>query len=555
MSCWTILGLEADADARSIKRQYAALLKVHRPDEDPSAFQRLREAYEQAMEWSRRAPVMASEPDVEAHGTLETEFDATPAGPNAAQLRAAQLLEDLTPEQLDQRLAQARVSHCTREFEEQLLMLCLQPRDDAMSLADWGMQQFNWLTMWQRQDLPAHALDLLDQAYGQAVKQRLREQLDAGLEDAFIASFLALKRADWLQPFDRHEWFNTTLAQVLVESPFWSSQVFETLCEQQHWKPQKGLPGRCPQPYWSMLEERHPYQAFLDEQRQLARVDDHDPKSRAAKLFFTPMTADERAAFARRFFAQDWNECRFLSERARRVHPQLCRELPDADPYFWKALMPTWPTWQVYVAFIAAALAWAAGSDGGKAGTVFEVYARAIPSAIMLTIIGAFVLALCRRVADRLWPLDVRLSRSLTHQLSFRKPAPLLLRDFVPCWLMAGFTAITCGAAALAAYAATLVALSALSRLRWPSTWRVSLPRPRLPKLSSAKSIVSMVLVIGLTVLFYVVARSQLMGPDQGLQPMATRACSGTLDSRVQCRPPATAQHWYGASSAAKVRP
>lgn len=302
MNCWSVLGLESNADARSIKRQYAALLKVHRPDEDPEGFQRLREAYEQAMECSRRAPVMAVEPVVEGYGTLDIEFDSNPAGPSAGQLRAAQLLEDLTADQLDQRLTQARVSHCTREFEEQLLMLCLEPRDDAMSMANWGMQQFNWLTIWQRQDLPGTALDSLYQALGEEARQRLRQQLDAGQVDAFIDTFLTLRRTDWLQPFERHDWFNAMLAQVLVESDFWSSQVFETLCEYQHWKPDKGLPGRCPEPYWSMLEERHPYQAFLDEQRQLACQDDHDPKSRAAKLFFTPMTADERAAFARRFF-------------------------------------------------------------------------------------------------------------------------------------------------------------------------------------------------------------------------------------------------------------
>jgi hypothetical protein len=56
MSCWTILGLPADADTRSIKRQYATLLKQTRPDEDPEGFQRLREAYEHALsikEWEQ----------------------------------------------------------------------------------------------------------------------------------------------------------------------------------------------------------------------------------------------------------------------------------------------------------------------------------------------------------------------------------------------------------------------------------------------------------------------------------------------------------------------
>ena len=53
MSCWEVLGLPSDADARSIKRQYAVLLKQHRPDEDPVGFQRLREAYEHALSEAR----------------------------------------------------------------------------------------------------------------------------------------------------------------------------------------------------------------------------------------------------------------------------------------------------------------------------------------------------------------------------------------------------------------------------------------------------------------------------------------------------------------------
>ena len=52
MTCWNVLGLTPDADSRTIKRQYAALLKQTRPDDDPQGFQRLREAYEAALAWN-----------------------------------------------------------------------------------------------------------------------------------------------------------------------------------------------------------------------------------------------------------------------------------------------------------------------------------------------------------------------------------------------------------------------------------------------------------------------------------------------------------------------
>ncbi len=51
MNCWSIMGLPAGADKRSIKRQYAILLKRHRPDEDPEGFERLREAYKHPLDW------------------------------------------------------------------------------------------------------------------------------------------------------------------------------------------------------------------------------------------------------------------------------------------------------------------------------------------------------------------------------------------------------------------------------------------------------------------------------------------------------------------------
>ena len=58
MSHWQMLGLAPDADERSIKRAYARLLKVHRPDENPDEFQRLRQAYEATMaeaQWRAQA--------------------------------------------------------------------------------------------------------------------------------------------------------------------------------------------------------------------------------------------------------------------------------------------------------------------------------------------------------------------------------------------------------------------------------------------------------------------------------------------------------------------
>ncbi|MFM0080382.1 J domain-containing protein [Paraburkholderia sediminicola] len=47
---WDVLGIAANADERTVRRAYARLLKQQRPDEDSEAFQRLRYAYESALQ-------------------------------------------------------------------------------------------------------------------------------------------------------------------------------------------------------------------------------------------------------------------------------------------------------------------------------------------------------------------------------------------------------------------------------------------------------------------------------------------------------------------------
>ncbi|MEM7246400.1 MAG: J domain-containing protein [Acidobacteriota bacterium] len=54
MSPWEVLGLtEGERDRKTIKRAYARELKLHRPEEDPEGFQRVRAAYETVLQWTR----------------------------------------------------------------------------------------------------------------------------------------------------------------------------------------------------------------------------------------------------------------------------------------------------------------------------------------------------------------------------------------------------------------------------------------------------------------------------------------------------------------------
>lgn len=52
-SVFDILGVADDADERTIKRAYARLVKLTRPDSDPEGFQQLHEAYQRALQYAR----------------------------------------------------------------------------------------------------------------------------------------------------------------------------------------------------------------------------------------------------------------------------------------------------------------------------------------------------------------------------------------------------------------------------------------------------------------------------------------------------------------------
>ncbi|WP_150131052.1 J domain-containing protein [Janthinobacterium sp. LM6] len=77
-SLWDILGTEPTGDERALKRAYAKRLKVTRPEDDPAAFQELREAYEYAL---RHASHFAGELSEAESAGAEAEALETPEAP------------------------------------------------------------------------------------------------------------------------------------------------------------------------------------------------------------------------------------------------------------------------------------------------------------------------------------------------------------------------------------------------------------------------------------------------------------------------------------------
>lgn len=63
MSAWTTLKIERTNDVKAIKKAYAVLVKQHKPEQDPEGYQRIREAFDQAVKWAKQHPDFATTPD------------------------------------------------------------------------------------------------------------------------------------------------------------------------------------------------------------------------------------------------------------------------------------------------------------------------------------------------------------------------------------------------------------------------------------------------------------------------------------------------------------
>lgn len=83
-----LLGLDADADERAIKRAYAQLLRATRPDDDPDAFQALHQAYQSALQRARHRAQRDDDDETDAEpsvGVVGRDTDAAePLSPASA---------------------------------------------------------------------------------------------------------------------------------------------------------------------------------------------------------------------------------------------------------------------------------------------------------------------------------------------------------------------------------------------------------------------------------------------------------------------------------------
>ncbi|MFJ2329479.1 J domain-containing protein [Pseudomonas sp. NPDC087690] len=396
MDCWSVLHLHDDAEARDIKRSYARLLKTFRPDEDAEGFQRLREAYEQALaiaRWRVENAEPADEEDV-AVATASSAFAAlaidaalankhsqpqntawdfadldfppvNPAAPEpfappakddvlpvepltaapdteayALEVQAArQLLERLSPENLDKRWDQAQQQGCAKAFERLLLQLCFEQPQLRSPVLNWAVEQLGWLGPWQDVLINDRQHEVLAENLMADYRDNLQALLESQSEREFLNVLKRYSAQPWLQVFDRREQWQQTLLHLLNDSE-WSVPLFDRIGQLFGWDHNKGL---HPQPdwLWDTLIERCNQESFYDDLRAKAESDRMSAADvQAAHLLINPLKPLQQKKLTDVFGRDEWKACYELSNKLKWRFPDLLARLPYADVFFWRRFLP-----------------------------------------------------------------------------------------------------------------------------------------------------------------------------------------------------------------------
>lgn len=364
MNPWSLLGLSAEADERSIKRCYAQLLKKHRPDEDAEDFQRLREAYEQAVALARRRDE-ESQPQAEAfditparlqsQADVEADVEAEvarimPANqqPDAA-ARVRQLLE--AAPSLDEALDQARSERLERDLQLHLLTRCSVLDEQGLAILRWAMARLQWLSPWQADYLSSAHLDGLAERLLVLELQGLRERLHAGEERGLLEAAAALASSEWLRPFDRRLQLQGRLVGLLEEAEHWSPALFDRLGALFDWDEGKDqLP--CSRERWYGLCRRCEMQVIrLRLQKHLSEFYPLSAEQKASWLLLKPMDESECRQLVDRFDEADWQVCKTLDDLLNWRYPCLPAQFGVTDTADWRRWQPR--SWAAPAAFYA----------------------------------------------------------------------------------------------------------------------------------------------------------------------------------------------------------
>lgn len=143
MDAYEVLGIDLDADERTIKRAYAALIKQYRPETHPADFARVRDAYEEALYYWRENLQWQADPEPVEHAASRTENAEGSSEPASApdtetvQLTHIETSQDPAPDPV-QLLLQEITSHGSEQarlqsYHAQMAALLEWPLDQQIN--------------------------------------------------------------------------------------------------------------------------------------------------------------------------------------------------------------------------------------------------------------------------------------------------------------------------------------------------------------------------------------------------------------------------------------
>ncbi|MBX8529787.1 J domain-containing protein [Pseudomonas cichorii] len=347
MNCWSVLELDRNADERSIKRQYARLLKVNRPDEDPDAFQRLRDAYEQALDQARNRYEADEDEYQEIDASpepfmpvllLETVLASEPtvvSTPPPVEQSWYEVAHRTTAQNLHSQHQLARDLGADAQFQQHLVQRCLIDTDDNLQLLKAAVAQLQWLTPWQKVTLSAHQEKRLTQALLDETLPRLQALLESQQERQFLDELKALEQQPWLEKLEHREHLQRWTMTLLINTRDWTPALFERICQLFDWD-QKHYTPTDPPSLWQRLVERCERYGFAKRLEELLTENSHHGD--AAKLLLEPPPLDRQLRMARNSDPAVWEGCEQLSEDLTYRYPEALKQYPDADLTSWRKL-------------------------------------------------------------------------------------------------------------------------------------------------------------------------------------------------------------------------
>jgi hypothetical protein len=339
--CWKVLDLPGRTDERSVKRQYARLLKIRRPDEDPEAFQQLREAYEHALQILREGDDDgAPAPGFTAVPVMAMPLQVQHPAARSAYEQAATLLEDLDDAAPDRCWNEASARGIEAVFERLLFERCVNAPHAHPNLVNWGIEQRQWLTPWQQirpreseQQRLAHWLAI-------TLNHTLDQHMIAGNETRFFECLERHTRQGWLGELSRRQALQVHVLHLFWNSESWSPALFEKVRQLFAWDVESAAVPIADE-QWQALQRRSEVQTWLSELREHALQRERHPgaTANAAALFLSCAQPAQQKAMAATFSEADWQACERLSATFTARFPDLLGMFPNHNAWFWKSLI------------------------------------------------------------------------------------------------------------------------------------------------------------------------------------------------------------------------